>query len=292
MAANSAELMWGPGVIGCVIATVLYGIAFGQYIFYLRSFPQDSKRFKSFLMVVFCFGTIEQYALVGVYWSILISCRRNTSLECTTKLPCLGYLRTAWIMFAVQCFYAHRVWIITEHNRLLTGIISVLAATSFVFGLITSGLVFYTRNPVVLFGKKWCQVSGVTGALCDIFITGTVWWFLRPARTGNVRPKPNYLNKLTQIFVNMGLFTCIVAITLAAALPGPGWPSWPVLFCPAWNTTGTHLFELDDGSDLWPGSMLGSQFANGNNVKLAAVQWSFLPYLPLPYFDFLLVPEI
>ncbi|KIK36221.1 hypothetical protein CY34DRAFT_533087 [Suillus luteus UH-Slu-Lm8-n1] len=48
MAPNSTEVMWGPGLI----ATVLYGISFGQYIFYLRSFPKDSKRLKLFIMTV------------------------------------------------------------------------------------------------------------------------------------------------------------------------------------------------------------------------------------------------
>jgi hypothetical protein len=133
------------------------------------------------------------------------------------KLPwqmVLGVFMACWIVFAVQCFYAHRVWIITEYNRLITGIICAFALTAFVFGTITGGLIFYTRNPVNLFGKKWCQVSAVAGALCDILITGTVWWFLRPARTGNVRSKPNYINQLAQIFVNMGLFTCMVAIAM------------------------------------------------------------------------------
>lgn len=271
MVANSVELMWGPGFIGFMIATAFYGIAFGQYIFYLRSFPEDPKRLKLFIMMVFCLGTIHEYALIGMYWSILISCRRSTSLECTTKLPwqmVLGVFMACWIVFAVQCFYAHRVWIITEHNRLITGIICAFATTAFgqffrsqipniwlfrtvVFGTITGGLIFYTRNPVDLFGKKWCQVSAVAGALCDILITGTVWWFLRPARTDNVRSQPIYLNKLTQIFVNMGLFTCIVAIVMVA------------------------LYQVQDGGlgqfySALPGSLLAKTYLNSMMAVLNA----------------------
>ncbi|KAG1888134.1 hypothetical protein F4604DRAFT_1899772 [Suillus subluteus] len=273
MVVNSVELMWGPGVIGFMIATAFYGIAFGQYIFYLRSFPQDSKRLKLFIMSVFCLGTIHEYALIGMYWSILISCRRSTSFECMAKLPwqmVLGVFMACWIVFAVQwyvsamdnllqhdikvdstveSFYAHRVWIITEYNRLITGIIvntnlqCAFAIAAFVFGMITGGLIFYTRNPVDLFGKKWCQISAVAGALCDILITGTVWWFLRPARTDNVRSNPNYLNKLTQIFVNMGLFTCIVAIAMVV------------------------LYQVQDGGlgqfySALPGSLLAKTYLN------------------------------
>ncbi|KAG2043973.1 hypothetical protein BDR03DRAFT_342569 [Suillus americanus] len=105
MAPSSIEVMWGPGLIGehsgdspfktsqltlgqgYIIATALYGVSFGQFMFYLRSFPQDSKRLKLFIMTVFLFDTIHQYAVTGIYWSIFISCRRSTSLECTNELP-------------------------------------------------------------------------------------------------------------------------------------------------------------------------------------------------------------
>ncbi|KAG1858138.1 hypothetical protein F4604DRAFT_1795147 [Suillus subluteus] len=50
MAPNSIEGMWGPGFIGYIIATALYGISFVHYMFYLRSFPQDPKRLKLFIM--------------------------------------------------------------------------------------------------------------------------------------------------------------------------------------------------------------------------------------------------
>ncbi|KAG2746083.1 hypothetical protein P692DRAFT_20808428 [Suillus brevipes Sb2] len=210
MAPNSTEVMWGPGLIGCIIATVLYGISFGQYMFYLRSFPQDSKRLKLFIMAVFLFETIHQYAMIGIYWSILISCRRSSSLECTMKLPWYS------VIFAVQCFYAHRVWIITGNNHWITGTVSVLATTSFVCGMIVSGLVFQTRSPEVMFSTKWSPISSFTGAICDSVITGSIWLFMRPERTGNVRKKSrNYISEMMWIFINMGLFSCIMAITVA-----------------------------------------------------------------------------
>ncbi|OAX38839.1 hypothetical protein K503DRAFT_770052 [Rhizopogon vinicolor AM-OR11-026] len=215
----STDLVWGPGLIGFTIATAFYGTAFGQFIFYMQSFPRDTKKFKLFIMMVFSFGTLHQYALIGMFWSILISCRRSTSLQCTDELPwqmLLAVVVSTWIIFAVQCFYAHRVWIITEYNRLITGIICALAAASLIFGMITGGLLLRSRSPEVLFGTKWTQFATLANALCDIIITATVWWFLRPARTGNVRSKSkNYINELTRIFVEMGLFSCLVAITMA-----------------------------------------------------------------------------
>ncbi|KAG0696177.1 hypothetical protein DFH29DRAFT_213901 [Suillus ampliporus] len=99
MATDSAELLWGPGFIGFMIATAFYGVAFGQCIYYMRYFPQDSRKLKLFIMMVFCLETIHQYTLIGMYWSILISCRRSTSLKCMNELPWQTTASTFTLMY-------------------------------------------------------------------------------------------------------------------------------------------------------------------------------------------------
>ncbi|KAG0708525.1 hypothetical protein DFH29DRAFT_890659 [Suillus ampliporus] len=76
-------------------------------------------------MLVFLTDTIHELSLMATYWSILISCRRSTSLDCTTQLPwpmLLGVFLSYWLMFIVQCFYAQRVWI-SESFRICQSII-------------------------------------------------------------------------------------------------------------------------------------------------------------------------
>ncbi|KAG2360548.1 hypothetical protein BDR07DRAFT_1461939 [Suillus spraguei] len=218
MAPNSIEVMWGPGFIGYTIATMLYGISFGQCVFYLRSFPQDPKKLRLFVMTVFLFDTINQFSITAIYWSILISCRRSMSLQCMTKISLqmpLGAFTTYWIVFFVQCFYASRVWIITGNNHWITGLICILTIASFVGGLIACSLGLYTRSPEALFTTKWTPMSSFTSALCDVVITGSIWLFMRPARTGNVRRESrSYISDMMWILINAGLFSCIVAISL------------------------------------------------------------------------------
>jgi len=219
MASNSIEVtVWGPGFIGCIIATALYGISFGQYMFYLRNFPQDSNRLKLFIMAAFLSDTIHQYTMTSFYWHILISCRRSMSFECTTGFPwqmVVTVFVLYLIIFFVQCFYAHRVWIITGNNHWITGIIYMLAIASFVSGMIVCCLGLYTRSPEVMFSTKWSPISTFASALCDCVITGSIWLFMRPARTGNIRRKSrNYISDMMWVFVNMGLLSCILAITV------------------------------------------------------------------------------
>ncbi|KAG1855632.1 hypothetical protein DFJ58DRAFT_785756 [Suillus subalutaceus] len=80
--------------------------------------------------------------------------------------------------------------------------------------MIISGLIIVTRNPEVLFHTKWIQLASCASALCDAVITGSIWWFLRPARTGYIRSR-GYLNELTLVFIQMGLFSFLLATSMA-----------------------------------------------------------------------------
>jgi hypothetical protein len=66
-----------------------------------------------------------------------------------------------------------------------------------------------------MFSTKWSPISTFASALCDCVITGSIWLFMRPARTGNIRRKSrNYISDMMWVFVNMGLLSCILAITV------------------------------------------------------------------------------
>ncbi|KAG1752034.1 hypothetical protein EDB19DRAFT_2021809 [Suillus lakei] len=258
MAANSTELMWEPGFIGFVIATAFYGTAFGQYLFYVRWFPQDSRKLKLFIMMVFCFETIHQYSLIGIYWSILISCRRSTSLECTTRLPwqmLLGVLMAYWIIFAVQCFYAYRVWI-SECSRIYESEVS-LNSSSHGTKSLDHRHYLCARYCIIrvwhdLKWFNWSQLASFASASGDAIITGAIWWFLRPARTDNVRSRSrSYLNELMWIFIQMGLFSFIVATTMVV------------------------LYQFQDGLigqfyTAAPGAVLGKSYMNSMMAVLNA----------------------
>ncbi|KIK40305.1 hypothetical protein CY34DRAFT_274900 [Suillus luteus UH-Slu-Lm8-n1] len=144
-----------------------------------------------------------------------------------------------WIIFAVQCFYAYRVWIITAQNHLITGIICALATASLVCGMILSGSIFSARRPEDLFHTKWSQLASCASALCDAVITGTVWWSLRPARINNVWSRTrSHVNELLRIFIQMGLFSLYVSIPaeLSFHMVCP-----PVLWRLAWLCCLYHL---------------------------------------------------
>ncbi|KAH0834683.1 hypothetical protein J3R83DRAFT_10208, partial [Lanmaoa asiatica] len=58
---------------------------------------------------------------------------------------------------------------------------------------------------------QWSPRSAFLGATCDILITGSVFFYLREGRRG-IRRSDNYFRHLTIVFINVGLFTCLVSI--------------------------------------------------------------------------------
>ncbi|KAG2073778.1 hypothetical protein BDR04DRAFT_1094351 [Suillus decipiens] len=53
---------------------------------------------------------------------------------------------------------------------------------------------------------RWTPISSFASALCDVVITGSIWLFMRPARTGNIRRKSrSYISGMMWIFINAGL---------------------------------------------------------------------------------------
>ncbi|KAF8122879.1 hypothetical protein EV363DRAFT_1358550 [Boletus edulis] len=57
----------------------------------------------------------------------------------------------------------------------------------------------------------WSPRSALMSAVCDVLITGSVFFYLREGRR-EVPRSQNYFRHLTIVFINMGLFTCLVSV--------------------------------------------------------------------------------
>ncbi|KAF8130286.1 hypothetical protein EV363DRAFT_1450687 [Boletus edulis] len=211
------QLEWGPGLIGLTVAIAFYGVGVCQFAFYLWAFPHDMVQLKSLVSIVFILETVQTSGLILAFHHLLIHCRLNDSPECTTYLSasllvviCLSFC----ITFTVQCFYAHRVWIISGRNRVITSVVFLFAAAQLVLGLLFTAGMIHTPTFQLLATLKFSPLAAVTSAVCDALIMGSVMYYLRPARTG-VNRRDNYIKRLNIIFVQMGLLSFINALAVA-----------------------------------------------------------------------------
>ncbi|KAF8833798.1 hypothetical protein BDN67DRAFT_976413 [Paxillus ammoniavirescens] len=145
-----------------------------------------------------------------------IQCHQ-ASPSCLEDVP-LGLPPGIFMIFLVtsmvQVFYAHTVWIISGHNRVITFGVIVFTTAQFVLGLMVIGDVVRTPTLEALVNSKYQAWSSFASATCDIIITTSVFYYLRPGRTGFIR-RGNIIKRLNFVFVQMGVLSFINALALA-----------------------------------------------------------------------------
>ncbi|KIK79577.1 hypothetical protein PAXRUDRAFT_160967, partial [Paxillus rubicundulus Ve08.2h10] len=104
----------------------------------------------------------------------------------------------------LDSFYAQRVWIISGRNRVITFVV--------VWHLTCSR----TRTPTfeALSTSRYQAWSAFASAACDAMITSSVFYYLRPGRTGFIR-RGNIIKRLNLVFIQMGFLSFINALVLA-----------------------------------------------------------------------------
>ncbi|OAX35314.1 hypothetical protein K503DRAFT_376933 [Rhizopogon vinicolor AM-OR11-026] len=230
-APNSLVLGWAPGFIGYAVSLGMSGVCAGQMVFYMKTFVNDRKSIKLVVILVFVVDLFHTYCTSALYWKLLVVCRRNDSPKCQI-IPWelfTGILLACALSFIVQCFYAHRIWIITCKNRKLTGSVLVTALAQYGLGTSAAILTAQTRNAASAFTSRLEIPYSVASATCEALISGIILLYLRPGRNG-VKRSNNYIQQLIVISVQMGVFNSLVAIVwllLHFIQGGSYWTAFP-----------------------------------------------------------------
>lgn len=209
---------WGPGLNGMTVGLVLYGVSVSQYRFYVVSFPGDKLVVKIVAFLVFFLDTINTLAFLCLYYRVLIEYRWNTTYPPTTQMTSLtiAFASNSCVAFLVQCFYAHRVWIIGGRNELLTCGVILAAFAQLAFGASALEDAYDSNNIATYFSNPDLAANALASAICDAVITASVFFCLRRSQNGSVLLQENSIQKLSLIFVQMGLITFASALTTSA----------------------------------------------------------------------------
>ncbi|KAH7908906.1 hypothetical protein BJ138DRAFT_1181407 [Hygrophoropsis aurantiaca] len=218
MPETSFAQMWTPVFIGLALSMAMYGIALGQYFFYLRAFTFDPKALKVMVLLLFIMDTLHSYGMLVYFRRLLILCHHNTtSAICISVLPWelfMAVILSYLVTFVVQSFYVHRVWIISAHNRWITVTVLVTALAQFVFGMLCTGNAIRTKSVAALYTS---MVTGGSAAgmsvACDTVITSSVFYYLHLKRQ-RVKRASTAIHQLVNVFINMGLFTCLISMVM------------------------------------------------------------------------------
>jgi len=206
------------GLLAITIGFPLTGTAFGQLLYYFRSFPYDKLSQKLFISFLFILDVLHTYAIAYQQWRRVVHCHRqpqstSCSVTCTTTWQYKMILGISILVQPmVQCFYSYRIWTISGRNKVLTGTVGLMAVSAFVIALV--GTIFSEVAAITAPSVDTTIPAGVLAAVCDIMIASAICWYLRPGHSGARRTEPR-IASITQASVQAGIITSILACLLA-----------------------------------------------------------------------------
>ncbi|KAH7921213.1 hypothetical protein BV22DRAFT_746450 [Leucogyrophana mollusca] len=210
MSRTAFEQNWGPAFIGLAFSLGMYGVALGQYGFYLRAFPFDQKALRMLVLLIFIMDSLQSYGMIVYFKTLFVLCHRSTAPTCLSVLPWelfMAIILNYVVTLTVQSFYAHRVWIISGGNKLITVAVLTTTLAQFVLGIMCAGDAIRTRSVSAVYTSMLTggAAAGIS-AFCDTLITGSVFFYLHRRRTG-VKRVATPIQQLVNVTVNMGLLT-------------------------------------------------------------------------------------
>ncbi|KAJ7662508.1 hypothetical protein B0H17DRAFT_1211900 [Mycena rosella] len=114
----------GSLLIGVIVGAVLYGISLLQCLFYFTRYERDPVYLRVLVAATVILDTIHLcFVSHTVYQNLISNYYDHESLQVMTWSVSLEALATGITAGIVQLFYAYRVWKMSHHNVILTGII-------------------------------------------------------------------------------------------------------------------------------------------------------------------------
>ncbi|KAI0706783.1 hypothetical protein C8T65DRAFT_740616 [Cerioporus squamosus] len=227
-------LLAGPQLIGIFLAWGLQGALVVQCYIYQTCSPDDRISFKLFVWGVFVWEWIQMGLVTQTYFEIYVydygSLASLTSYHNTWfSVPIMSGV----VSFAVQCFFAWRIWVLSL-SRFLTSIMLFLsfaqAALEVADGLIVGDTIWagiVLNNDIrwqlrltdantaqsVLNGPL-VSTSLIIATVVDVLIAASMTYLLLRAKTG-MKQSDAILHKLARVGIETGAATAAVALIYA-----------------------------------------------------------------------------
>ncbi|KAL1659298.1 hypothetical protein GGF50DRAFT_120033 [Schizophyllum commune] len=228
--APSPNATLGVFLIGIALASVYYGITFLQACFYFRSFPEDRRRMKALVAMVWFTVTLSHIFICHAAYYYLIKHQGNTyALMHTVWSLALPAGVNSMTGMMVQIFLARRVFILSGRNWVLTVLIWALALAQGCMGwsIAISSLLHpdgteikkYAvsdgeprRDSGLILLKELVPPTFALTAATDVVVTASLVFYLQIRKTG-VQGTNGLVNRLICMTVKSGLISSSLALS-------------------------------------------------------------------------------
>ncbi|TBU39460.1 hypothetical protein BD309DRAFT_1022122 [Dichomitus squalens] len=252
--ASSDELTstFGVLLIGFIFSVVLYGLTFFQtYIYYTR-FPADHMGTKSIVGALWAMDTGATTLISHTIYNYLITNFLSAFDQLvTTKTFVAELVLAALLVLVVQCYYAFRVWSITDKQVVIPLLLALLVLASCGKRIASEKSVYVLTQTVVLAAALNLAsvasiaqqdlfahivthnvklIRGIASALsvvADFVIVGAMLFYMQPARNPGMVIAKGWFEKTVVFGFNRGtVFTAVQTLALIIFLAMPTSQAW------------------------------------------------------------------
>jgi len=210
----SIEATLGALLIGSLACIYLSGTVALQVAVYFQIYPKDRVRTKLIVVGIWILDLVHTGMVSASNWSYLIE---NFGVPgISDRIPwtvAATIAFTALLTFVVHCFFAQRVFTLSNRNWYITLPILILALTRLGFALTTTSKMIKLKSFVsFIHTVSWIFTMGLSLAVAvDILIAASCCWFLNRNRS-DFSSMNSIINSITLYTIETGLLTCIVTI--------------------------------------------------------------------------------
>jgi hypothetical protein len=178
---------FGALLVGGLFASLLSGFVVTQVIVYFKLYPADRARLKILVLAIWCLDTCHTICIWLSLWSYFIENYGNLpEINMIHWSLALSVLFPAILTFLVHIFFAHRIFMLSKRNYILTVPIVILAVLRLVSASVTTA--FMLRLHTFSRFKQDVRFIFTTGlalsTTVDVIITASLFVLLQTSRTG------------------------------------------------------------------------------------------------------------
>ncbi|EMD32503.1 hypothetical protein CERSUDRAFT_118538 [Gelatoporia subvermispora B] len=214
MFSSSPRPTVGSILVGGLLSSFLSGTVFMQFILYFRIYPNDAFRIKSMVAAIWALDMFHTIMIYLACWDYLIRNWTNDAIfDYIPWMIGVTVALTALITFIVQCFFAYRVYTVSNRNIYVTAPIAFLALLRVVFALVSMGEMIRLSSYSAFSSRYgWVFTTGLSlSSALDVLVTVSLCYFLRRSRSG-FKGMNHIIDLLTLYTVQNGLLTGVTTI--------------------------------------------------------------------------------
>ncbi|KAJ7207506.1 hypothetical protein GGX14DRAFT_116601 [Mycena pura] len=175
----------GALLLGGLFASVLGGMVNLQGMLYYRSYKKDPSSIKLLVFAVWLLDNLHTGFIWGALWIALINRNGDTDTDPIPWCIALTLIITAVVTFLVQCFFAHRVYLISRRNLFMTVPVLALTLLRLVASCISTWKMLHNLSyHLFRVHALWVFTLGLAvSSVVDILLTSLLVYLFRTNRT-------------------------------------------------------------------------------------------------------------